>query len=247
MQVYYYKPAKITKDTKVVFIMHGMNRNASDYRDSWVKHAELYDFLLIAPEFSGSAFNPRSYNRGNMFDENGFQNKKSEWSFSVIPEIFNRLIIDNKLNNSQYYLYGHSAGSQFVHRLITFANDSRIKMVIAANAGWYTMPTFDIDYPYGLNNTDLTKTELKNLLSIKLIILLGTNDTDKNHRSLERTSGAMEQGEHRLDRGKSYFRYGENAANRDAYDFNWELIEVPDVGHNNQGMSVAAAELIDEN
>src|SRR5262245_22792811 len=53
--VWYYAPAKLQANSPVVFVMHGMGRNASQYRDQWIEHAEKHNFLLIAPEFSNAA------------------------------------------------------------------------------------------------------------------------------------------------------------------------------------------------
>src|SRR3712207_6943257 len=51
--------------------------------------------------------------------------------------------------SEQYRIYGHSAGAQFVHRLALFVPEARFATAIAANAGWYTMPTFDgKKFPY---------------------------------------------------------------------------------------------------
>ena len=47
-----------------------------------------------------------------------------------------------------YALYGHSAGGQFVHRYVAFADAPRMESAVAANSGWYTMPD-DGAFPYG--------------------------------------------------------------------------------------------------
>ena len=43
----------------------------------------------------------------------------------------------------RFLLYGHSAGGQVVHRLMTFGYSRRLEKVVAANCGSYTLPVFD--------------------------------------------------------------------------------------------------------
>jgi hypothetical protein len=52
----------------------------------------------------------------------------------------------------KYYLWGNSAGAQFVHWQLIVGAYEFIEKAIASNAGVYTMPTRGIDpYPYSLN------------------------------------------------------------------------------------------------
>ena len=37
-----------------------------------------------------------------------------------------------------------------MHRLIFFVPDARYVRAVTANSGWYTMPKFEVKYPYGL-------------------------------------------------------------------------------------------------
>ena len=53
----------------------------------------------------------------------------------------------NGNTSADYYLFGHSAGAQFVHRLLLMVPDGRYAALVAANAGWYTVPDKSIDYP----------------------------------------------------------------------------------------------------
>src|SRR5260370_3493388 len=48
------------------------------------------------------------------------------------------------------FLWRHSAGGQFVHRLLATQPHDIFEAVGAANSGWYTLPTLDREYPEGL-------------------------------------------------------------------------------------------------
>lgn len=34
-----------------MFIIHGHSKNAEGYRDTWIKHADKYSFMVVAPLF----------------------------------------------------------------------------------------------------------------------------------------------------------------------------------------------------
>ena len=70
-----------------------------------------------------------------------------------------------------------------------------------ANAGWYTMPDWSVEYPYGLKGTPATPENVGARLAQRLLVLLGTADVDPNHASLSRTPESMAQGPHRFARG----------------------------------------------
>ena len=56
IRVFVTRPVGIAPDRPVVFVMHGVNRNADDYRDQWHALAIEHDFLLVVPEFSQRSF-----------------------------------------------------------------------------------------------------------------------------------------------------------------------------------------------
>jgi len=52
MRIYYFKPHRYHADRPVVFVMHGVKRNAGDYLNAWKELAQLYNLLVVVPEFS---------------------------------------------------------------------------------------------------------------------------------------------------------------------------------------------------
>ena len=52
VKVYTYRPRKCDSTCPMMFVLHGVKRNASEYRDYWVALADHYNILIIAPEFS---------------------------------------------------------------------------------------------------------------------------------------------------------------------------------------------------
>jgi len=243
--VWYYLPERAGPDAPVHFVMHGVNRDADRYRNEWQPHAEKYGFLLVVPEFSNEAFpGAESYNLGNTLDAEGRPVPREAWSFSYLEPIFDAAKLAAGNTSSHYSLYGHSAGAQFVHRFMYFVPEARVAKAVAANAGWWTLPDLDVDFPYGLRGSAVDEAALRTMLGKPLTVLLGTADTDPNHVNLRRTPEAMAQGPHRFARGKHFYESGRSRAASLNAHFGWQLSTAPHVDHNNQGMSVYAARLL---
>ena len=243
--VWYYKPEESDANIPVVFVMHGVKRNGQEYRDSWVEHAEREKFVLLVPKFSKEYYpGSKQYNLGNMFSSSGKPIAKSKWTYTAIEHIFDYVKDIAGLEAESYSIYGHSAGAQFVHRMVLFVPEARINTAICANAGCYTMPTNRFEFPYGLKKSRTSVGKLKGAFGKNLIILLGDKDTDENHKYLRKTPEAMAQGRHRFERGKNFFETAKRQAVRLQTPLNWKLKTVKGVGHSNSKMAKAAAKLL---
>jgi poly(3-hydroxybutyrate) depolymerase len=239
--VFLSRPVGMTPDRPVVFVMHGMRRNADEYRDQWHDLAMEHEFLLVVPEFSEADFpESEAYNLGNLVDGAGNPRPESHWSFSAIEPIFDDVRQRFGVTADTYAIYGHSAGAQFVHRFLYFVPDARVSRAVAANAGWYTMPDFSVAFPYGLEGSAVTASMLREALQRPLTILLGEADTDPEHESLRRTPEALAQGPHRFARGQAFFEAGGDAARRLEVPLGWGMATVPGADHDNRLMAPAA-------
>jgi len=242
--IYYCGPRRIKNDTRVVIVMHGNQRNAEDYRDAWEDYAEEESLLVLVPEFTDRIFpGSNSYNLAGMVSSNGSFQTRSDWAFPLIDNLFLAVKKDQGLESELFYLYGHSAGAQFVHRYAMFANSPRLGLAIAANAGWYTFPTTGVAFPYGVKDL-ATHFDAKKAFSTNLIILLGSDDTDPDHKHLRKTEEALRQGKTRYTRGKNFYESAKRAAEEGEFKLIWKQHIVPGVGHSNSGMSKAAVEII---
>lgn len=245
LPVYYQLPDKVTSDTPVVFVMHGVKRDADRYRDEWAALAREHGFIVIVPQFAEADFpGSRGYNTGYFRERDGTARPRELWSFAAIEPLFDEVRRRFGTDDPRYTIYGHSAGAQFVHRYVTFMPEARIDMAIAANAGWYTMPDLGTAFPYGLADTPVDAAGLKRALGKPLTIMLGTADTDRSDPDLRKTREADAQGPHRYARGQAYLAAGKAAADKLGTPFGWRVVSVPGIGHSNAGMAAAAAPLI---
>ncbi len=247
LPVWAYIPEGVDKRTApILIVMHGASRDPRRYTEEWIPFAEEDGFIIIAPEFSREDFRgSRKYNLGNMWERGAkAPNPPEIWSFSAIEPLFAQVVKAIGGNQTSYNLYGHSAGSQFVHRFLFLTSGARAHRFLPANAGWYTMPDPDIEFPYGLKGVGLSEQALKDALAKDVVILLGDADTDTQHESLRRTEEAMAQGPHRFARGLSYFARAKALADELDTEFNWSYRIIPGVAHKNGGIAAGAHDLV---
>jgi poly(3-hydroxybutyrate) depolymerase len=240
LTVWTYRPRGLAPAARILFALHGERRDARGNRDQLQSHAERHGFLLVVPEFDEKNFSEYAYQRGGVVDDEGNALEKRRWTFGVIERLFDAVRQSARLRTDRYYLYGHSAGAQFIHRFVLFMPEARYERAVAANAGWYTLPRFDEAFPYGLKGTSVTEGDLKRAMARDLVILLGDQDTDVSDASLRNTARAQAQGATRLERGRNFFAAARTAAGKMGAPLRWRQFEVRGAGHSNRQLSEAA-------
>lgn len=228
------------------FVMHGAGRGAQAYLRAAAPIAERNDALAIAIEFSARAYpEVEAYTLGTIvrgeLDERAYAERRwrdrHSYIYSEVEHVFEAVRRSFGGRQEGYYLFGHSAGAQFVHRLLTFLPDARVISAVAANAGWYTLPVSGegahLTVPYGLRGSPLEGIELRSLFHTPLTVMLGERDTAEANedRLLRGTPAAMAQGATRLKRGQNYFAIARAAASKIPAPFNWRLAIVPRAAH----------------
>lgn len=248
LDVYFYVPSQFNSHTPVVFVMHGSQRNALDYLQTFAPIAELYQVFAIAPEFPDNLYpGSEDYNTGVGTDgvPYGGTYSASEWKaeedylYSEIEHLFESAKQLLNLTSCGYYIVGHSAGGQFIHRLITFLPHARVIRAVAANSGWYTLASkgngMDINYymPYGIQGSPLENSDLIGSFSQELTILVGENDTRSSSQdsSVRNTTEANYQGNNRNQRGQFYYQAAVSESLALSTALNWRFDEVPQAGH----------------
>ena len=242
--VWFYQPPGLSPAAPIVFVMHGIHRNARRYRDEWMPYARQYGFLLFAPEFAEDFYTETQYRYGNMFTHRGRPIPEAKWTFSAIEHLFDYIKQATKNQSATYFIYGHSAGGQFVHRLILFQPNARIQRAIAANPGVYALPDFAVKFPYGLQGSGLTPEKLQAAFARDFILLLGEQDIRTDDPDLPKTKEAKAQGKNRFERGWNFYRAARNVAVKFGARFHWQLETVAGAAHQNAQMAGAAAQLL---
>lgn len=246
--VYYYMPEGLPKDAPVMILLHGTLRNATTYRKNMASYAKRYNFLLIAPEFSKEKYPfSRDYHQGGVFKKDKTMKDKKVWTFSIIEPLFDDIMRKTGKTNEGYILYGFSAGSQFIHRFTWFVPDNRAIKTVSSSAGSYTMPDYLVNYPYGLKRTRIPAKNLEIAFAKDLTIVVGDADTVLAQKYLPKSDMAKKQGRDRLHRAKFFYYKCEKLATDKGIPFNWKLLIVPHVAHDNAKMAGPVTEMLFKN
>ena len=234
IDIFYSSPKSINANTKLLFLVHGGSRAAEKYINDWISFSKDRNVVLVAPEFSKKYYPEYAFLM--MSKENGKSlNDESLYINNSLGLLFDFFKAKLKLSTSNYRLYGHSGGSQFVHRYLLLSNDTRIEKAAMANAGFYTFLDDEITYPFGTKKMKISDERIKWFYRLKGGVFLGSADNDSNHESLPRMRKARKQGKNRLERGKNFFedlvKYGVD----NNLPFRWRFQIVSNVGHSNIG------------
>ena len=246
LPVYHYQARTARLDARVLFVIHGEERDARATCSNWIDAAEEYGLVLVAPEFGKADFPEALFQMGGLAapDEN-------QWTFSLIESLFDHLRTRSHFSATGYYLFGHSAGAQFAHRLTLMARQPRLLAVAAANAGTYTMPFYgglaDPPFPYTLSRRLMPEERLAAAFQRPLTVILGEADTVTSGSAVPNSRIAQAQGEHRLARGQRFYALAQEQCHRLGVPLAWKLVTVPGVGHSSKATGRVAASLLFKN
>ena len=239
------RPVNWSARTPVLFVHHGVERNGADYRDYWLDLVDHADLLVVVPEFPKAEFPGTAwYNFGNRTDPQGHSNPMAQWTYGVDEAVFAGLQASGLSQQPGYGVWGHSAGAQYVHRMISLGLRDKVRMAVSANAGTYAMPDLSVPFPFGLGGTGLTDDNLRALLRFPLRVMAGTDDVHTSSPNFPKDTAAMAQGPTRYARAHRYFDVAQAQATRLGVTCAWSVTDVPGVSHDGRRMAAAAAPLL---
>lgn len=259
LTVHVFRPRQFDSVTgRIWFVMHGTGRDAERYLKSAVPVAERHQVLVVVPEFSrndypnGDAYTLGVVSRGRVdahAADEGRWRSPLETPYMEIERTFSAVREALQSRQAGYFIFGHSAGAQFVHRLLSFVHCPRVLRAVAANAGWYTLPTIDEQwppFPYSLREAAREFQDPRQVLAAPLTVLLGGRDTRSTAEdsNLRASAGAIAQGNNRLERGTTYFEVGQHTARSANLPFAWKFQLVPGAGHNVTQVIAPAGQLL---
>lgn len=242
LEVFTYKPPTY-RDGPLIVVFHGVQRNAEDYRNFAITLAERFGAIVVAPRFDKPRFPTEAYQRGGIMKDGQVQPPEA-WTFALVPRLVARLRAEEGRPDLPYYYIGHSAGGQFLVRLVALAGAQGARRVVATNPGSHLFPTRDAGYGYGFGGLPDGLADdgaIRRYLAAPLTLYLGTNDTDPDHPSMDRSPGAMAQGRSRYERGLACYAAARQLAAERGWAFNWRKVETSSVEHDAARMFAAPA------
>ena len=241
IKVYTYRPPTCTKPS-LLFVFHGLKRNAESYRNKAMDIASRACFMVFAPTFDKDRFPNWRYQRAGVVRK-GHVQPRSQWTAPVLRALLD--LARNQVNNpdAKLYLFGHSAGAQFLSRISAYSPLSGVDRVVIANPSVHVAPLLSEDAPYGfggVSSAEQVEADLMAYLASPITIYLGQEDTGEKY--LVKSAAAMRQGKNRFERGRRIFSMAQELARLRGWPFEWQLVEVPGVGHSS-GKMLRAPEL----
>lgn len=240
VNVYYYIPTEgNVASMPVLFAFTGAEREGNTQLDAWQFFAETYQFVVINPQFTKEDWSENEYQFGGVTDKKGSETVQNMelWTYNVVESLFDYWLKEVEGTQKGYYMFGHSAGAQFVSRMVMAMPQARIIKAVAANPSTWPWPVAleagntSYGWPYSIKNLPVGNDDelLKQVFSKKLYIQIGTNDTDVE--SLDVSAAANAQGSRRYDRGQNYYAKCKAVAEQKGIECAFEIAEVEGVGH----------------
>jgi dienelactone hydrolase len=233
MRVYTFRPDRC-ENPSLLLVFHGSDGNASENRDRAQDLAGKFCMLVVAPLFDKQRFPSWRYQHGGITHHHRAQGRQT-WTGNFVLGIVN-WVRQEEGRHVDYYLFGHSAGGQFLSRVAAYIL-TEAKRIVIANPSTYVLPSLAVKAPYGLAglySSSARTTQLRHYLAQPITILLGQHDVGTKDRS--DTPEARAQGRTRYERGLNVFEMAQTVADKYGWPLAWQLIEVPGVGHSSKKM-----------
>jgi pimeloyl-ACP methyl ester carboxylesterase len=243
IEVYTYKPQRYSGGP-LLLTLHGLTPDAEGYREYSKPFADRFHLLVVAPLFDRERFPTWRYQAGGIArtsrqPDSGLLpvEPESSWTGRLFLKIVETIRVIEDKPDLPYYLIGHSAGGQALGRFAAFIPNAARRIVIA-NPGTYLWPAREARFPYGFGGLPDALSDdaaIRRYLAQPVTIFLGQGDVNRD-TNLNVSAGAMRQGPNRHERGLNAFRAAQKLAHEKSWEFNWQLVEVPAVGHSAQRM-----------
>jgi pimeloyl-ACP methyl ester carboxylesterase len=247
---YAYVPKVAPGKAGILVLVHGTPQKqdsaeftAHYYITNWVDFAEQQGLILIVPAFNQRDFSSRlgdhamSGYRG-LF---GRQIGADEW----ILRLVDAYQAANGTSGTPFYLYGHSAGGQFVARFLV-THPERIERAVLSAAATYPQITTQVAWPYGMGELhaeiawDAETTRRVDIVpdknnwlaatQVPLTVIVGLNDV------AEVPYYPGQQGVNRLLRARNWVRDMGALADENGLKSRFTIEMIPGKGHSMYGL-----------
>jgi hypothetical protein len=233
--VYTYQPSSC-ENPSLLFVFHGLGRKASKIRNNAKTVADNACLIILAPLLDRDRFPNWRYHRAGVVRKGRVQ-PTDRWTGPIVDALIDwgrRWAGDPEM---PYYLFGHSAGGQFLSRISAYSPPVGASRIVVANPSVHVLANLLERAPYGIGGVFSKNGALAHLrayLALPLTIYLG--EQDRGDKNLVINAAASRQGSNRLERGQFAFQLGMKSAEERGWQFNWRLVIASGVGHSSKNM-----------
>lgn len=221
---YLYVPEIICADRRPLVAVHGISRNARAHAQAFAPLAARSGRVVVAPLFDEPHF--RRYQKV-MMDE-----PRADHALLAMLEHMRGRV---RLATGPVDLFGFSGGSQFAHRF-AMLHPERVACLVLAAAGWYTFPSEEDRFPYGMAPASAPGRDiaasLDRFLQIPTLVLVGEADTARDAGLRQGRRVDPRQGRTRVERAKRWTEAIRKAALTRGLPAQIVLQMLPGCGHN---------------
>lgn len=245
-----YIPSTVEPTPEIVILVHGTpdeGKSAFDmaeiYIEQWTDFAEETGIIVLSV-----AFDQHRYGSKEGGELGGY---RSLMGRTIGADAFVEEIVDYyrdafRIADERFYLYGHSAGGQFVARY-SVTHPQRVKGAVISAAGRYPYPTQSVAWPFGMGRLQTpfqwNENEPEVTLDIQpdpegwveaaglpMVVVVGLNDTEPQY------DDPGQQGSTRLRNGSAWVRAMNTYAQENGGEGNVRFSAVPGRGHSALGI-----------
>ncbi|MBN8279975.1 MAG: hypothetical protein J0M16_05160 [Gammaproteobacteria bacterium] len=197
LRYYAYVPEGFQSGGPLVAVVHGISRNAREHIVAFAPWARRSGIALVAPLFD------REHTRD--FQQLGWTG--AGWRADhLLRRAVDAMAAATGADGARFALFGYSGGAQFSHRY-AMAYPREIRALATCAAGYYTWPTAQMEFPYGLDCRRLgpgVGFSLDDFLAIPTLTTVGLRDTARDHNLRSSPELDALQGADRVERARRW-------------------------------------------
>ncbi|HNT76519.1 MAG TPA: hypothetical protein PKH77_16020 [Anaerolineae bacterium] len=248
---------------EILVLIHGTpskeetaESNARYYITAWVDFAEEQGYILLVPAFNQEDFSSSlgDHALGGYRGLFGREINADAWVLRLVKAYQEAY----GTSGAPFYLYGHSAGGQFVGRFLV-THPETIKKAVISSAATYPQPNTEVTWPFGMGelHTDIEwdtdtlkhvdivpdKQQWLAATQVPLTVIVGLNDTSELPVALI----PGQKGRNRYTIARNWVKDMAAYAEANGTESRFKLEIIPGQGHSMSGLiSYTQAALISQ-
>jgi len=225
LEYFCYVPRHAVADAPLLVAVHGFSRNAAEQVESFAPLCERAGVVLAAPHFPERDF--PDFQRLGRSGRGSRSDHALEAMLADLRGFLGWLL-------GRITLCGYCGGGQFTHRFL-MAYPGRLTGAVVAAPGWFTFPSRDLSYPYGLRVGGLlpgVRLRPESFLRVPVLVAVGEGDDDPRSENLRHSAELdAQQGYTRVERADRWVRAMHAEAYAAGLPSRVRLVILPGAGH----------------